>query len=208
MKHDYIAIEGVDGVGKTTLWSKLATIASIVGAMEGEDLGLRFITQPSNTLPGRILRESFSAERLDPSVEACLFALDRLLSAREHEGHCIISDRSWWSSLVYQGLDEDDVMAVNALVPAQFTIYLRVEPDAAFDLLSRKTGELDAMELVSKEEVKRRVKVYDDLALEHPDSCVVVDASMSAKDVLMKVVDVLFGDHEFFDTIKEEAQGL
>jgi thymidylate kinase len=95
-----IAIEGVDGTGKTTLARALATA-----------LNARIIKRP---IPGSPAAELIKAHRDDPSqVPTLLSALHddcsaALEAARAYQaqGHAVILDRHYLSTAVYQGGDD------------------------------------------------------------------------------------------------------
>ena len=97
----FIALEGGDGTGKSTQAARLAG-----------DLGALLTREPGGTRIGQAVR----ALLLDPGhgelaarAEALLYAADRAQHADEvispaiTAGRHVVSDRSAWSSLVYQG---------------------------------------------------------------------------------------------------------
>jgi dTMP kinase len=110
-----IALEGLDGVGKTT---QARLVALFLG-----NLGLSVILtrEPTNGPVGQKIRRIIAHGRqgLTPAAELDLFVADR----REHvdniikpalaEGKIVITDRYYFSSLAYQGalgLDPRDIL--------------------------------------------------------------------------------------------------
>ena len=133
----YIALEGIEGAGKTTVQTALRERLEAAGH---EVVGVR---EPGGTRLGvRLRRILLYGEELEPWTEALLFAADRahLVSSTIRpaleRGAWVISDRSVYSSLAYQGagrgLGLDAVRSVNesglsGLWPG-LVVLLRVEP--------------------------------------------------------------------------------
>jgi len=107
----YVAIEGVDKTGKTTLWQTI----SIEFGITGKDLLFERIREPSYffTLP------SFcKGSPKEKEIQALSFAKDRLrnyeLAIQAKKGPLfLLSDRSKFSSFAYQG---EDVYPYNMMI--------------------------------------------------------------------------------------------
>ena len=111
-----VAVEGIDGAGKTSVSSLLAQWCGergIACTISKEPTGLRW---------GNELRQSAREGRLTLQRELELFELDR----RDHversinpalgEGNVVILDRYYWSSAAYQGargINHDEIMSAN-----------------------------------------------------------------------------------------------
>ncbi len=98
-----VAVEGIDGAGKTS-------VATLLAQWCGErGLGCTISKEPTGLHWGTELRKSAKAGRLSLERELELFSLDR----QEHikrciipsleEGNIVILDRYYWSSAAYQG---------------------------------------------------------------------------------------------------------
>lgn len=111
-----IALEGVDGVGKTTQAASLAAVLARFGRR------VLLTREPTYGPAGRRLREYLAGERRDltPAQELELFQTDR----REHvnrtidpaleRGWLVITDRYYYSSAAYQGalgLDPEAILS-------------------------------------------------------------------------------------------------
>jgi dTMP kinase len=111
-----IALEGVDGAGKTTQALSLAAILARLGRR------VLFTQEPTFGAAGRRLREYLAGteRHLSPAEELALFQADR----REHvantirpalrRGWVVITDRYYYSSAAYQGalgLDPEAILA-------------------------------------------------------------------------------------------------
>jgi dTMP kinase len=123
-----LALEGVDGCGKSTQAGLLAT------ALRERGLEVVLTGEPTDGPLGRQIREYFQGptRHLSAKEELNLFMADR----REHgeevinpalaEGRIVITDRYYYSSVAYQGalgLDPDRILAQNEV--------MAVRPDLA-----------------------------------------------------------------------------
>lgn len=98
-----VAIEGIDGTGKSTV---AATLAQWCGE---RGLACVFSKEPTSLSHGQKLRQSMETGRLSIDEELELFRLDR----KEHversigpalqENSIVILDRYYWSNAAYQG---------------------------------------------------------------------------------------------------------
>jgi dTMP kinase len=107
----YISIEGVDKVGKTTLYHKLA--------VNFEDKYIsKFIREPKYKLcVGNYINDAIGSPK-EKEIQALAFALDRLKNYEiamnaKYSPVLLISDRSKFSSYAYQG---EEVYAYNMLI--------------------------------------------------------------------------------------------
>ncbi len=138
-----IAIEGIDGAGKTTQASMLRDFLSSRG------ISVRSTKEPTNGPFGRRLRESATRGRLDATAELELFIEDR----REHvekeiapalaAGEAVIVDRYYFSTAAYQGargLDPEEILERNqvfAPVP-DLLILLKISPATAMERIEQR----------------------------------------------------------------------
>lgn len=183
----YIAFEGVEGCGKSTQATRIADRLGAVLTREtgGTDIGrqLRHVLHdPANT-------------HLDPVAEALMIAADRAQHRAEvvqpalDAGRVVVSDRSVWSSLAYQGFGRDlplaTVRAVNdwALQGCwpHLVVLLDIEAHVAAERLRER--DLDRFEREDSAFFERVTHGFRSLAADHTDSWLVVDGSMSADDV-------------------------
>lgn len=117
----YIALEGIDGAGKTSCRADLAKWLR----EQGQEVVC--VQEPGDTPVGRSIRSLLlEGESLSPWAEAAMFAADRAQLAEEvirpalERDAWVISDRSVYSSLAYQGggrgLDMAEVRSLNQAV--------------------------------------------------------------------------------------------
>ena len=190
----YIALEGIEGAGKSTIASELEARLSRQGT---EVLRVR---EPGGTSFGEAIRNLLleTEGHMEGWTEAMLFSAARSQLAAEvigpalDEGKTVISDRSVYSSLAYQGggrgLGVDEVRRVNAaglgdVWPAR-VLLLRLE---ARQGLERQQNP-DRIGAEGVEFMQRVVEAYDKLAAEEPERFVVIDASESFDSVLVDVL--------------------
>ena len=117
----FLALEGIDGCGKSTQAELLAS------ALRARGLEVVLTCEPTDSPLGRQIREYFqgSDRYLSPKEELNLFMADR----REHvaeviepalaEGKIVVCDRYYYSSVAYQGalgLDPDRILAQNEVM--------------------------------------------------------------------------------------------
>jgi len=178
----FIVLEGVDGCGKSTQGRLLAE------RLRGMGYEVVETHEPSDGPIGRLLRErSERGLRFPPSVEALLYAADRLHHVEEvvkpalRAGCIVVSERYLHSSIAYQGaggVDVDWIRMLNrcALRP-DLVVFLDVEPETALERL--RDRHLTAYE---DYETQRKVReIY--LRLVEAGELVRVDAERPVEEV-------------------------
>lgn len=99
MRARYVAIEGIDGAGKSTFTQRLARALRVRGYR------VRQRREPHDPTLGHFAQEVGAK---DPWTSAVFFTLDRYLAREELErdlgrADVVLSDRSFYSTLAYQG---------------------------------------------------------------------------------------------------------
>ncbi|MCE5228257.1 dTMP kinase [bacterium] len=98
-----IAIEGIDGTGKSTLASALAR------ALEARGRAVVLSFEPTRGAHGRRIRELAVSGRSNPAEETELFINDRrehvanLIAPALADGKTVVLDRYYYSTMAYQG---------------------------------------------------------------------------------------------------------
>lgn len=193
----YAAIEGVDGAGKSTV----AVLVSDALEERGHDV-VR-VREPGGTPAGEAIRAILldSESNLSDWTEALLFAAARaelaatIVGPALEAGSIVISDRSVYSSLAYQGagrgLPVDAVRSVNRSglggVWPDTVILLRLDPEHGL----QREDEADRISLAGAELHRRVGRAYDELALEEADRFVVIEASQPVDEVVAAAVGAL-----------------
>jgi dTMP kinase len=180
-----IAVEGIDGAGKTTLAAGLARARP----------ELVVLREPGGAVVSERIRDLVKdpALRVDPRAEALLYAAARAQLVFEtlqpllDGGATVVLDRYVDSSLAYQGagrgLGVSEIAALNAFatggLAADLTFYLRVPPEVG----AARRGGTDRLEQAGEAFFARVVAAYDALAAA-TDRYVVLDATQPPDAVL------------------------
>ena len=151
MKGVFICIEGLDGSGKSTQ-AKLLTKKLCQAGYNAV-----FTAEPSQGKIGKFIRKRlFEQERMPTTVEALLFAADRIEHVQNtiipalKEGKIVISDRYVYSSLAYQGsaglnLDWIESINANAQKP-DLSLFIDVSPKVVLERLRRKKSVMENLQ--------------------------------------------------------------
>ncbi len=182
-----IAVEGIDGAGKTTLAAGLAEARP----------ELVVLREPGGAVLSERVRALVAdpALEVDPRAEALLFAAARAQLVAERlrplleSGRSVVLDRYVDSSLAYQGagrgLGVGEIAALNAFatggLTADLTFYLRVPPEVG---AARRGGDRDRMEAAGAAFFARVVEAYDAIAEAATDRYVVLDGTQAPEAVL------------------------
>lgn len=185
----YIALEGIEGAGKSTVAVALAAL--IAGA--GHDV--MTVREPGGTPTGEKVRQILleTDGSVAPWSEALLFSAARAQLAADvvepalQAGTWVVSDRSVYSSLAYQGagrgLGIDAVRAVNepglGRTWPDFVALLRLGVE---DGLSRQQVP-DRIGAAGRGFLALVAEGFAGLAEAEPDRFVIVDATMPVADV-------------------------
>lgn len=181
----FIAIEGIDGSGKTTHSKKLARWLNKHGVKS------IYTREPTNGDIGRILKRMARKKNVDPRVEALLFAADRLehlnkvIQPYVKKGYVVISDRYVYSSLAYQTVTTSDpewVKEINKFAyKPDLTILLDLEPRIGLSRVRRNRTRFEEESFLEK--VRQEY-----LRLAGKDELKIIDASKSIEEVFEKIV--------------------
>jgi dTMP kinase len=193
----YVAFEGVEGAGKSSV-SKL-----VAEHLRGIGEHVITVREPGGTPVGEAIREILLGGELHPlpASEAALFAAARaqlvastVVPALE-EGAWVLSDRSAYSSLAYQGggrglameaVRELNDIALRSVWPDR-VVLLRV--DYTRGLRRQSVGDRIGDE--SETFHQTVASTFDVLAAAEPDRFVVVDAAQPLDVVVKSAVEAL-----------------
>jgi dTMP kinase len=193
----YIAFEGIEGAGKSTVADMVA------GHLEATGHDVVRVREPGGTDVGEHIREVLLAGDHQPlaMTEAVLFAAARAQLVAEKvvpaldAGSWVLSDRSAYSSLAYQsggrGLDLADVRTLNHIaiggVWPDTVVLLRT--DAATGLSRQSVGDRIGDEAMEFHEAV--ADAFASIAAAEPDRFVVVDGSLPLGDVVAQTIQSL-----------------
>lgn len=198
----FITFEGSEACGKSTQVQRLANRLDAVG------IPILITREPGGTSIGEEIREllQFAPQNagMMPETEVLLFEASRVQLVREvikpalERGECIIVDRFFDSTTVYQGvarkLDRKIVRQLNTFAVGDcipdITFLLDLDLETA---RSRMKGPRrpDRMEQESDEFYKRVREGYLELAKSERDRIVLIDGSRSVDEIDNKIWKIL-----------------
>jgi len=187
----YIAFEGLEGCGKSTHVKRLATRLNAVMTRE-----------PGGTVVGSMLRNILidpANTNLSARAEALLMASDRaqhiaeLISPALASGQHVVTDRSVYSSLAYQGYGREQDLAelkrindwaIGGLWP-ELVIYIEVPTAILIERMKKR--ELDRFEREDSEFFKRVADGFSQMAAADQKRWLIIDGTPD-KDDLEKII--------------------
>ncbi|MCX7766722.1 MAG: dTMP kinase [Candidatus Sumerlaeia bacterium] len=186
-----IAIEGIDGAGKTTQAKKL------VEYLKQKGYPGVYLYEPTHGKYGKRLRQQAQAGRVSPEEEFKLFLKDRKEDVKQNilpalsEGKIVILDRYYYSSMAYQGargLDPEMIRKANERIAprADMVLYLKLPiKKSAERILKKRNTALDKFE---GESYQRRVaRIYNKMSQYLPEFKT-IDARGDEEAVHKKIV--------------------
>ncbi len=188
-----IAIEGIDGVGKTTQCNML------VKYLRDKGCKVRLLKEPSDSEYGNRIRQLAKVnKRLEPKEEYKLFILDRKENLKNNvvpafdNQEVVILDRYYFSTAAYQGvrgIDPQSILKDNesfAPVP-DIVILLELDVDKALKRITEKrqdkTDSFETADYLTK--VKALFDSFDHKFIFR------VDSSKSVDDVHKAIADIV-----------------
>lgn len=204
----YIALEGVDGSGKTTQVQSLAEHfknqgKEVVVTREPRKEGLigdlvQKILTGKEKVPTIAIQYLFSADRSAHHEELVLPALK--------DGKVVITDRCFWSAIVYGILDrtggvydtkDADLLLINQSILSmyhQFTVpdytfYLKISLETALSRISKKSDVREIYE--DKKKLEKIIEGYQYLKHKFPDEITEIDGEKSEEKVTAEIISKL-----------------
>lgn len=204
----YIALEGIDGSGKTTQVEKLAQYfrskgKSVVVTREPRKTGvIGDIVQ--KILTGKLKMSSVALQYL--------FSTDRVLHHEEvivpalRSGKVVVSDRCFWSAIVYGILDRTGgkynnkkaeflliahsiLSMYHQFIVPDYTFYLKTSLNTAFSRIGKKDDVKEIYE--DKEKLKKVIEGYDWLSKKFAKEIIIIDGEGSVEEVMKKIIGQL-----------------
>ncbi|MBX7097287.1 MAG: dTMP kinase [Myxococcaceae bacterium] len=150
-----IALEGIDGTGKST---QAALLRDWLAGLGVEVLSTK---EPTSGPWGKKIRDSAVSSRMSPQDELHAFVSDRQEHVRDEilpalrRGAAVVIDRYYYSTVAYQGargLSKADVLAANrAFAPIPDVVFLfDLEPEAGLERVTGRGQGKDLFETVDE----------------------------------------------------------
>ncbi len=198
----FITFEGSEGCGKTTQAQRLAV------RLERSGIPHLLTREPGGTPIGETIREllQFAPHNsaMTAETELLLFEASRSQLVREtikpaiERGVCVIADRFFDSTTVYQGaarkLDREMVQRLNAFVVGDCVpdITFVLDLDAVIaESRMQQPRKVDRMEQQPAEFYERVREAYRELARREPKRVVLIDGSRTADQIENEVWEML-----------------
>jgi dTMP kinase len=199
----FITFEGSEGSGKSTQADRLGARLRRYG------VPYMLTREPGGTPIGESVRELLQFaphnSNMTPETELLLFEASRSQLVREiiepalERGMCVIADRFFDSTTVYQGaarkLDREIIQRLNAFAVGDcvpdITFVLDVNAATAEARMRRVARKADRMEQEPAEFYERVREGYRELAMQEPKRVILIDGSGDADEVERKVWEAL-----------------
>lgn len=170
MKNVFIALEGIDGSGKSTQAALLKELFEKAGHK------IHLTCEPTDSPIGLLIRKIFKHElEADHRTIAALFVADRLdhilnqndgILKKLEQGYTVISDRYYFSSYAYQGTHAplDWVISANSLsaelLKPDLNVFIDISPEESMNRIKKGRETIELYESV-KNLRKVRDKYYE-----------------------------------------------
>ena len=192
----FMVLEGIDGSGKTT------QAHNLVKELEKKGLKVVYTKEPTDEVTGKMVRDFLIGKiKLPPVAFQYLFAVDRAVHQEEikkylEKGTTVVSDRYFWSALIYGMLDVGAIGNKNEgqrllaaygilsmyhrFIAPDYTFYLSVTAKTAMQRIAKKT-----------EKIEKLREGYEWLAKKFAKEITVVDGEGSVEEVTKRIVSKL-----------------
>jgi len=181
-----IAVEGIDGAGKTSVATLLAQYCGERG------IACVLSKEPTSLRWGRELRKSAQEGRLTLEQELELFRKDREMHVEGtirpalEQRHVVVVDRYYWSTAAYQGARGADpvrVVAEHEIFAPRPDVFLLLDVpvEQGLERIRRRGDEPNDFEKAAG--LERAREIFLALAAQSPGHSLVVDAAASVRDV-------------------------
>ena len=202
----YICVEGIDGSGKTTQVEKLTAYFKKQGKTVAQTREPR-----KEGLVGDIIQKVLTGQvKMSLVALQYLFSTDRVLHHEEviipalKQGKVVISDRCFWSAIVYGILDRDagkyDFKSADFLLMAHcvlsmyhqfiipnYTFYLKVPLSTSVVRIAKKDDVKEIYE--DHEKLKKVIEGYDWLSKKFKNEITVIDGEGMIEEVTTAIVN-------------------
>lgn len=199
----FIALEGIDGSGKST------QAGLLIERLRREGISCYATMEPTDSPIGSLIHQILIGRiKTDNKVIAGLFVADRLdhllnevngIAAKIKEGTTVVTDRYYFSSYAYNSVDMpmDWVIHANeqsaAILRPTVTVFIDVDPDTALERITRNRFHQELFEKKSRL-VKVREKYLEAFErLKGVENVVIIDGKQDSATIADNIWEVLRG---------------
>ncbi len=204
----YIALEGIDGSGKTTQSARVADYFRSKGKTVLE------VREPRKEgIIGEVIQRVLTGKaKMSPMAVQYLFSTDRVMNQEDvivpalKKGKVVVSDRCFWSAMVYGILDRTKgrykykdanflliahsiLSMYHQFIVPDYTLYLRVSLATALDRISKKDDQKEIYE--DREKLRKVIDGYDWLAKKFAKNIAIVDGERKVEKVTQTILKIL-----------------
>lgn len=203
----YIALEGTEACGKSTQAKLLGEYFSSLG----REVVVTREPRKTGVIGDLVHKVLLGEEKLSPLAFQYLFTADRadhhekLIEPSLKAGKVVISDRCFWSAIVYGILDKTggqyDKKYADLLLLTQsilsmyhqfiipdYTFYLKIPFETSIQRLPQKQKGEKAEVYETSEQIKKTIAGYDFVAEEFASEIITIDGSRSIEDVTKDMI--------------------
>lgn len=192
-----IALEGIDGSGKST------QAAYLCGRLEKEGIRCYRTMEPTDSPIGALIRQILRGEmKTDNRVIAGLFVADRLdhllnaengIASKVEAGMTVVSDRYYFSSYAYNSVDMPMDWVIQANEPSSrilrpaLNVFIDIEPDAALERIAKNRVRQELFETKARLELVRENyrKAFE--LLRDEEQVVIIDGNRPEEEIAVSV---------------------
>lgn len=203
MKGIFITLEGGEACGKTT------QIQMLKEYFKNKKIDALFTKEPGGMPLTDELRRLILNYEIDPPLEktelllymaARIEDIEKVIKPALQEGKIVIADRFNDSTIAYQAsgrqiMSIDDMINFTENIIDNFTpdltIYLRLDPQTAFERKKNIDLELDRIEKAGLDFHRRVLEGFDYMAKKEPERFAIIDASKSRDDVFKEILSAI-----------------
>lgn len=200
----YLVAEGIDGCGKSTQVKRLTKYFKSIGKE------VVFTREPRKKgLIGELVHKVLlGKEKIDLKAIQYLFAADRVLNQQDvvipalKKGKVVISDRSFWSAMVYGILDKElnyNEKDANRLLVAysilswyhefivpDYTFYLNISAKTSLARVHKKDEAREIYE--EKNKIKKAAIGYDWVVSKFGENIITLDGELPVEEVTKEII--------------------
>lgn len=196
-KGTFIALEGIDGSGKSS------QIGRLTARLEGMGVRCLATREPTGGPVGSLIRQIFTGRvSADPRVIAALYAADRIdhlvnevdgLCAAIDQGITVVSDRYYFSSYAYHSVDVDMDWVIDSnrlsaeLLRPDATIFLDVPVRRALERIGQNRSHTELFEKEDRLTATREKYLEAFERLRDKETVAVIDAGGDVETVAERV---------------------
>jgi len=203
----YIVLEGIDGSGKSTVGKKIA----------GRIYQCVLTCEPTETEIGKLLQQKlvgyydFDNKIAEAERDFALFTADRIehhqrIKEELKVGNCVLSSRSYYSSIAYQGVDGADIprmiqtidylKSINLIRAPDVAIVIDLPPEEAIKRIEERTRQ----KFENVETLNKVCKIYDELESYFPKENIRhVDGTLNPTALENTIMDVIKSNVEIVE---------